>query len=294
MPEHFETIMWMIGLGLLIIVCIVLLIMVKLGKFRITVWELICKIITSPFKLAKKIYGLFKKPQTPEANTEKLNAPADDTGGYIFNQSIGNEEFHNDNDIEPIELLELAYNYDKVQIATIDKTINFSAVVLNQCCKLEHEPNNEYDSKAVAVYFGNIKIGYLKKNRLQDMYHDYAAKGGAISCYVAAVEEQEIYVRLEFYRRVDAIKFLEQNCETKVFKLTGNKSEECQENISFASEGDEIWYSWDFEKNKYGSDVGFFPKAADEYLERNAPAYVYDIECGDDGKYNVTAIVKTK
>ncbi len=197
-------------------------------------------------------------------------------------------------DIEPIELFELKYEYNDVNLATIDKSINFSAIKPNEPCRLETEPDNEYDNKAIAVYFEGVKIGYIKKGRFQDMYHDFVARKEAIDATISKVVEQEIYINLKFYKYVDPIKYLENNCETKRFKLTGNTSDDYQEEISFISEGDEVNYTWDYDKSKYGSDIGFFPKSAEEYLERNAPVYVYNTDTDEEGRYFVEVIVKIK
>ncbi len=185
----------------------------------------------------------------------------------------------------------LKYSYDEVKLAkTAD--CNTDVCVVDAECGLYHEYKNEHDSKAVAVYYNDVKIGYFYKSKLQDMYIDFTDGDGLVTAIISKIEDGEIYVNLSFYKERDIIKELEEEHETKVFTLTNTSKRETQEMIELSSVGDVIYYNWDFDKEKYTSDIGCFPKSANSYLENNADAYVYEIEEDDDGKYVVSAIVQ--
>lgn len=63
------------------------------------------------------------------------------------------------------------------------------------------EPNNPYDSNAVAVYLGNNRqVGYLNKEIAESCREDIAAEGGKLPCIVRIEqkfdeEEKRLYYR---------------------------------------------------------------------------------------------------
>lgn len=188
----------------------------------------------------------------------------------------------------------LAYNYPDVEIAGANH-YDLTGIEVNMRVTLKPEPENQHDDKAVAVYVGNRKIGFLPKNKLQDMYHDYRFKDGVITAVISAVATDKAAIELNYYKKKDMIAELKRSHETKTFKLTGNSKEEMQDAISYSSVGDEVTYTYDFDKDKYMAsavdDIGFFPKSANKYLENGAEAYIYDIDTDDNDKYYIEVIV---
>jgi hypothetical protein len=101
----------------------------------------------------------------------------------------------------------LAYKYDDVVIYPpwdLIKDINFDAVSSSPALGLVAEPSNEYDSKAVAVYWGQTKIGYLLKGTLQNMTHDYFRRGWPVVARFVSVEldgaNSTLLISLAFYK----------------------------------------------------------------------------------------------
>lgn len=186
---------------------------------------------------------------------------------------------------------ELKYDYKDVFLA-LSNNYDCSGVTINDPCILAGEPSNAHDPKAVAVYCRDKKIGYLKKGRLQDMYYDFIDSDEKVTATISKIEDSNVFIRLCFYKEIDVIEELKKNHETKCYKLTGNRNSEMQDSMFLFSEGEEIYYHWDFDKEKYGTDIGFFPKSANQYLENDVPAYIYEIEEDDDGKYSVTVIIQ--
>lgn len=73
---------------------------------------------------------------------------------------------------------------------------------------LVQEKDNEYDKKAIRVEThystraGNVKIGYLKKNKLQAMVNDYINMDLPILAHIETIEDDEgwIEIAIAFYR----------------------------------------------------------------------------------------------
>lgn len=186
---------------------------------------------------------------------------------------------------------ELKYDYKDVFLA-FSNNYDCSGLMVNDSCVLTSEPSNSYDPKAVAVYCRDKKIGYIKKGKLQDMYYDFVERNEKVTATISKIENTDIFLRLCFYKKIDVLEELEDKHQTKCCKLTGNKNAEMQEALMLSSVGEEVYYSWNFEKEKFESDIGFFPKSVNQYLENNAPVYIYDIDEDEDGKYFVTVIVQ--
>lgn len=186
----------------------------------------------------------------------------------------------------------LAYNYDNVSIFTPDDiavAIDFPALPLGATLSLRQEPENPYDSGAIAVYLEDQKIGYLYRNKLQEMANDFIKSHCPIFAAIQAVndDEHKIEIALAYYRpKLHTGK-------TKSFKLTGNRNQEMQEAILFANEGDEIFVDYDFEKDKYSAgDLGYFPKSAEKYLEDDPFVVISSIKLDENDKYVVTVEVE--
>ena len=67
---------------------------------------------------------------------------------------------------------EKAYEYTAVNVAFAEK----EKKGMGKFADLAQEPNNKYDSKAIAVVLGGKRIGYLYKGKIQDMVNDYLNK----------------------------------------------------------------------------------------------------------------------
>ena len=102
----------------------------------------------------------------------------------------------------------LAYQYDDVKFyppAEIISKVNKRILRPGSEIHLVQEPNNKYDSRAVALYISGNKIGYLLKGTLQDMANDYIESGWPIKCILSSLSfsagEYHGFVHLFFYRK---------------------------------------------------------------------------------------------
>lgn len=91
------------------------------------------------------------------------------------------------------------YSYNDVNPYILDN-INLSKIKIGDPLELRAEPDNQYDKKAVAIYHNNVLIGYLHRNRLQGMYHDFTEAGGEVTAKVAAFDP-EFQIKLSYFNK---------------------------------------------------------------------------------------------
>lgn len=74
---------------------------------------------------------------------------------------------------------------------------------------LKREPQNTYDSGAIALYLSGHKIGYMLRNGLQKMVHEWICKNWPVKCVFVSLKKihgkYEGYISLTFYRPVEDI-----------------------------------------------------------------------------------------
>ena len=130
------------------------------------------------------------------------------------------------------------------------------------------EPENEYDSRAVALYLEGKKIGYVHKGRLQDMIHDWLERGDEMLCCLKRLTAEDAYFLIGFYKDLDYFK-------GRTFKLIGVTKKDGEgisraRNAEVLSPGDSVWVFVDDDKYIVTDgplDFGELPKAAIEYAE---------------------------
>lgn len=201
-----------------------------------------------------------------------------------------------------IDGMPLAYKYFDVDICVIsgqepdydaiaDKLSNGSVIL-----SLEVEPDNQYDAKAVKVMHEGSKLGYLYKGKIKDMAYDYLKSGRPIYSCLSSInpDTNKMKMFIGFYYK--------KSYENSVsFKLTANSNSEMQENLSFSSEGDELSFYYDDDKEKYcfasTDDIGYAPASKndllDEIIEQDDYfATIEEINEDENGKYSVTVTVE--
>lgn len=101
----------------------------------------------------------------------------------------------------------MTYHYDDVKffppddmVAKVDKDLLKPGAEIT----FVPEPENIHDDRAVALYIAGHQIGYLLRNRLQDMTNDYLAKGWPVKATLVSLKrvdgEYQGYLTLSFYR----------------------------------------------------------------------------------------------
>lgn len=96
----------------------------------------------------------------------------------------------------------IAYHYEDVQIASRDR---YTDIQLEPGSRLKFvpEPDNQYDSAAVAIYKGPDKVGYMYRGRLQDMTHDFIERGDSVAGIVVSDDFGKCIYNIAFYKKED-------------------------------------------------------------------------------------------
>lgn len=182
----------------------------------------------------------------------------------------------------------LCYEYEEKICFIKDDTIDekFGHVVGNGGKQLlfEFEPENEYDSFAVAIYLDGKKLGYVYQGQTQDMIHSYHRKGWEICAHLNkySKEEKTASYKIGFYKPKECL-------ESKQFTLvkTTKKIDEFgnrADNLHWCKEGGFATIELDsFIDGNYVvfadgfSEVGELPKSAVNFIEENNPKKIYGI-----------------
>lgn len=188
----------------------------------------------------------------------------------------------------------LVYKYNDVKICMIED-FDMSLLKVGYGLTLKCEPENEYDKNAVAVYCYQVKIGYMFKNKLQDMANDFSKKKNCIPCsYISKIDDNEVCMNLGFYGKC-LMKF-----ENKIdLKLSGTSKKEIQEELFYSCEGNEILFEYDYIKETYaatdnGTIIGYAPKSKNGIFENpdNYYAEISKLDTNENDKYYVIVSVK--
>lgn len=98
----------------------------------------------------------------------------------------------------------MAYHYSEVKLCIITgQEPYFNALMLGETVRFVQEPENSYDDRAVyAVTERGMKIGYLRKNRLQDMTNTFIEQGLPIDAFIDGIDAvgREVSLFMAFYR----------------------------------------------------------------------------------------------
>lgn len=101
----------------------------------------------------------------------------------------------------------LAYSYDDVSIFTPAAMISrlpLHDLADDPALELRQEPDNKYDPLAVALYWHGHQLGYLHRNRLQEMSNSWIRRGWPVYADfargAAAGDDSWATISMAFYR----------------------------------------------------------------------------------------------
>lgn len=161
----------------------------------------------------------------------------------------------------------------------------FSYVIGNGGKQLlfEFEPNNQYNSMAIAIYLDDKKLGYVYNGQTQEMIHDFHRKGWEICAHINkySTEDMTASYKIGFYKPVDCF-------ENKQFTLTktSKKIDEYTnraDNLSYCDEGDLLLIEKEFLEDNYivttdsYDEIGELPQSAVNFIEEYNPKKIYGI-----------------
>lgn len=152
-------------------------------------------LIIAVLVIAFKIYSKNKLKNTSNTNTQ--SARTQQTSIQISENTRPREQYNTDYSERPrydyLNREDYRYYYTDVNIYPHDFR-DFDLIYPDSIAELLPEPSNTYDSNAVAVYCAGMKIGYLKKGKLQEMVIDFYYNCYQIDAVVSRISGKEIYL----------------------------------------------------------------------------------------------------
>ena len=163
----------------------------------------------------------------------------------------------------------------------------------------KQEPDNEYDNRAVALYLGDDKIGYVYRGRTQDMVNDWIKRDDFFWGYINKIDvaNSTATFKVGFYKDIG-------NLQMKSFRLTRitKKASEYEssrhENVECCSDGDIVGYETSFLSDnciittEYGNELGELGAKAVEWINENESnikfARINNIEETESGGYKAS------
>jgi len=188
----------------------------------------------------------------------------------------------------------LSYSYNDVKLSGCEDN-NTRCLQAGDDIVFLHEKDNPDDKDAVSAIVSGTKIGYMNKDRLRDMYHDFSAQNGLVLGSVLKNEPITPTISIRYYKNdtenFEYYEYLKSGQAFETFMLTSNKNEEMQENISSCSIGDEVELNYDYDEDKYTAycfeEIGVFPKSENSILEHSFKAFVERIEQNNEDEYQI-------
>lgn len=186
-------------------------------------------------------------------------------------------------------------SYDDVLVAY--NTEFAASVPLGEYVEIRPEPDNQYDDKALALYYMRNKIGYLPANRLQEMYYAFINRNGSVKARAASFSGDRLLVAIAYFDKIKPFE-VDKSVNHKVFTLSGSGSEEKQGNLSVCENGNEVTLSWNAESGKLdvnldNLDIGYLPKAAEEYVSTlsDFKAFIQEVYEDENDKYKAKIVI---
>ena len=195
----------------------------------------------------------------------------------------------------------LSYKYEKeicfIKEDNIDEKFKYIVGNGGKQLTFEFEPDNPYDSMAVAIYLGDKKLGYVYSGQTQDMIHSYHKHKRLICAYLNkySVENHTATYKIGFYKPIDCF-------ESKQVTLTKTKKKideytSREDNLSYCNEGDLLYIDQEYLGENYivttdGYDeIGELPKSAVNFIEEYNPKKVLGIfnGCEEDEDEKIKA-----
>lgn len=189
----------------------------------------------------------------------------------------------------------LKYNYEDVFVVGVSHLPDTSIIndsLYGKYVYFEWEKDNPYDNKAIMVLHDGTKLGYLKRDDfIRDMVYDFLKREDTVLGRICFVDVASLYLHVN-------IGFYKESNNNKVMKLAGSGSASIQETLLFRSEGEQVYITYDIDKEKYivsamddlgylsSKDAAFFKDNIED--EETAYVAVIDkVEEDDNSKYHV-------
>ena len=192
----------------------------------------------------------------------------------------------------------MLYNYEE-NLCPSDDAFDYIPGNGGKTLTFKQEPENPHDGKAVAVYLGTAKIGYVYRGTVQDMINDYIKRNWIIFGYLNkySVADKKATYKIGFYRPLDTYK-------SKSFNLTKTKKKvdeytSREDNLLGCEEGEALTIEYEDDDCYTVSDmsyneIGELPKSAAKFISENDYKKLVGImnSCEEDDNGNLKASVE--
>nr|DAW56625.1 MAG TPA: TM2 domain [Bacteriophage sp.] len=167
----------------------------------------------------------------------------------------------------------LCYEYER-DLCLIDGAIEHISGEGGSFITFKQEPENPHDANAVAIYLGNIKLGYIyRRGNVQGMVNDYINRGWPVIGYINkySITENHATYKIGFYKPADAL-VSKKFSIVKITKTSNNGLMSRAESLLTCTEGDVIDAEWDSMQESYvlydqfAYEIGELPKSAETFL----------------------------
>lgn len=176
------------------------------------------------------------------------------------------------------------YRYNHVDVYTPSTYyVRFGYGDLGKDVRLVREPDNPRDSRAIAVYVRDTKIGYLNRGKLQDMANDYITMRGEILGCIDSVDDtsNRCTIALYFYAPPEVL---------GVYQLTNSGSKSAQDAAEMLGSNCPVDVSLDEQIDRYevcttyGARVGYLPKTANAVAAEEPDFFVDHLDLSENDK----------
>lgn len=101
----------------------------------------------------------------------------------------------------------LCYQYED-GICLLDGAIEFIGGKGGKTLSFVQETDNPHDNNAIAIYFDDVKLGYVFRGNIQDMLNDWILHGHYFFGYINkySIDEKKLLSRLGFINRFLTLK----------------------------------------------------------------------------------------
>lgn len=138
------------------------------------------------------------------------------------------------------------------------------------------EPDNEADGEAIAVYFNDIKVGYLFKGKIKDMANDWINRNKPIIGYINKIDtaQNRATIKIGFYRSANSLRVKKFKL-TRITKKEDDFSSSRYNNISWCKDKDVVNYEFSADTdnyiitNEFSEELGEIGSKAVEFINEN-------------------------
>ena len=262
----------------------------------IDIVKLLCELISKPASA----------PVSSPAKSTSYVSSSESTNSISATPSLQNDSLPDgEKDYNLFDEIEndciLCYEYEEnLCLLKEERTIEHLSGKGGTIVTFQQEPDNPYDNKAVAIYLGDNKIGYIYRGNVQKMANQFISKDLPVIGYINkySISENHATYKIGFYRPMDELESKSFSV-VKIRKTADAYGESRAENMLLCTKGHAVSVEWSDSEESYilyndtGNEIGELPKSANDFFDENHYSRFVCIldECNEDFDGKVKAKV---